>query len=300
MDPFEREILEEFIVEANELLGIAEEDILEMEDSHNQELINRIFRAFHTVKGNAAMIGMDDPASLAHEAEDILTKVRSGLLTPDKNMVDVLLKVIDALKQLLEDAKAEVKSTVDIDGLLNELLAIEKKADGTQPLTTSAQSETVGQAQSGVRIDFDESSSDQVETQHGLKILAAEDDGTSRKIIGLMLENYGNVLTVENGEKAVHAVKECFKNDKDNPYDLICMDIMMPELNGMEAVKQIREVERENGVQLVNESIIIMTTALDDPKTVIRSLYKSGATSYLVKPVQKEDLERELKKHSLI
>jgi two-component system chemotaxis response regulator CheY len=300
MDQFEREILEEFIIEANELLGVAEEDILEIEDSRDQELINRIFRAFHTVKGNAAMIGMEGPASLAHEAENILTKVRSGLLTPDKQMVDILLNVIDALKQLLDDARADVKSSVNVKGLMDDLIAIEKKADQNNKLLDAFNPSQGNPSKISVFTDKTGNAPDNSENKRALKILAAEDDETSRRIIGLMLQQYGEVFIVDNGKKAVEAVKETFHAADLYLYDLICMDIMMPELNGMEAVKQIREIEKENGIQLANESIIIMTTALDDPKTVIRSLYKSGATSYLVKPVQKSDLEKELKKQSLI
>ncbi|MCP5052857.1 MAG: response regulator [bacterium] len=295
MFEYDQEILNEFIIEANELLGVAEEDILEIEVSSDQEIVNRIFRAFHTVKGNAAMIGLDDLAALAHEAEDMLTKVRSGVLTPDKTMTDLLLKVVDSLKQLLEDAKGGVETSVDIKGVVAALKRAAKQEEKGEP-----ESQTGLQPEPEPEPPPEPAPEAVAGKAESLKILVAEDDYTSRKIIRLMLSNYGHVDGVVNGEEAVDAFRASYESSPAEPYHLVCMDIMMPELDGMEAVKQIRAIERELGVSLVNECVIFMTTALDDPKTVIRSLYKSGATAYLVKPVNKEDLEKELHKQSLI
>ena len=84
------------------------------------------------------------------------------------------------------------------------------------------------------------------------------------------------------------------------PYDLICMDIMMPGVDGNEALKQIRQLEKDLGVPPALEVKVIMTTALDDPKTVIHTYYIGGATSYLVKPISKQKLIRELRTFGLI
>jgi len=295
MDIFDQEIINEFVIEANELLSSAEEDIIDLEETSDKETINRIFRAFHTVKGNAAMIGLEVLSSLAHHAEDSLSKVRNETLTPDKEMIDLLLKVVDSLKAMLEDTKVGVEPDTDVSSLVRQLEELDKKgeteteASNLQPdaITLSPKSETP-------------SVPTPTPKPEKLKILVAEDDYTSRKVIKTMLKIYGHVDGVVNGEEAVEAFQHAFDEDSDQPYHLICMDIMMPELDGMEAVKQIRQFEKEKGIALTDEAIIIMTTALDDPKTVIRSLYKCGATAYLVKPVQKDDLEKELRKFGLI
>jgi two-component system chemotaxis response regulator CheY len=78
------------------------------------------------------------------------------------------------------------------------------------------------------------------------------------------------------------------------------MDIMMPGVDGNEALRRIREMEREFGIPPELEVKVVMTTALDDPKTVINSFYKSGATSYLVKPISKQKLLRELRTFGMI
>jgi len=60
---------------------------------------------------------------------------------------------------------------------------------------------------------------------------------------------------------------------------------MMPEMDGQEALKKIREIENKQSVLPKDEVKVIMTTALSDPKTVVEAYYKGGATYYLVKPI---------------
>lgn len=290
MNVIEQEIIDEFIIEANELLGNAEEDILAVEEIPEKETINRIFRAFHTVKGNASMIGLEEITTLAHHAEDTLTKVRSGVLVPGKKMIDLLLKVIDTLKQLLEDARSGTLTDADLMPLIMELEDINiEEADVEENAAKPAHTP----------VHTREHTPDSPKTEP-LKILVTEDDFTSRKVIKLMLSRYGQVDIAVNGEEAIEAVMLSFEGETPEPYDLICMDIMMPEVDGMEATKRIRKIEKEKGIPLFDEAVIIMTTALNDPKTVIKSLYKCGATSYLVKPVQKKALDIELQKLGLI
>jgi two-component system chemotaxis response regulator CheY len=78
------------------------------------------------------------------------------------------------------------------------------------------------------------------------------------------------------------------------------MDIMMPDVDGNEALKRIRRIEKDMGILPGFEVKVIMTTAMDDPKTVINSFYKGGATSYLVKPISKQKLICELRALGLV
>lgn len=132
-----------------------------------------------------------------------------------------------------------------------------------------------------------------------MKSLIVEDDFISRRIMKELLSSvhFDSDIAV-NGEEAVTSFK--LAHEGKHPYDLICMDIMMPGVSGTEAVKRIREIERELGVPPELEVKVIMTTALDDPKTVIDSFYKSGATSYLVKPISKQKLLKELRAFGMV
>lgn len=131
-----------------------------------------------------------------------------------------------------------------------------------------------------------------------MKTLIAEDDYTSRKLLQRILSAYGSCDTAVDGEEAVEAVKTALADNY--PYDLICLDIMMPKIDGNEALVKIREMEREKGIIGSKEVKVIMTTALGDPKNVIKAFYKGGATVYLVKPIGKQALLEELRKMGLI
>lgn len=131
-----------------------------------------------------------------------------------------------------------------------------------------------------------------------MKCLIVEDDFISRRIMKELLSTHCECDIAVNGEEAVTSFR--LAHESKRPYSLVCMDIMMPGVDGTEALKQIRQIENDMGVLPEFEVKVIMTTALDDPKTVINSFYKGGATSYLVKPISKQKLMSELRTFGLI
>ncbi len=131
-----------------------------------------------------------------------------------------------------------------------------------------------------------------------MRVLVVEDDFTSRKILQKILGPYGEVDIAVNGREAVEAFGQSLNDD--NPYDLICMDIMMPEMDGQTALRAIRAIEKERGIAPASEAKVIMTTALDDPKNVVEACYKGGATSYVPKPIDKHMLLHLLKNLGVI
>lgn len=131
-----------------------------------------------------------------------------------------------------------------------------------------------------------------------MKCLIAEDDFISRRVLSELLSPYFNCEIAVDGEETVASFKLAHEAKK--PYDLICLDIMMPRLDGREALRQIRALEKEMGVPGNCEAKIIMTTALDDAKTVFDTYYQGGATAYLVKPISKTKLLAEIRSLGLI
>jgi len=131
-----------------------------------------------------------------------------------------------------------------------------------------------------------------------MKILIAEDDDISRMIIRKILERLGTCDTVVDGAETIEAFKLAWADD--DPYDLILLDIMMPDIDGQEALKEIRNVERQMGIRGSKEVKVIMLTALDDAHSVVEAYYRGGATSYLVKPIETEKLMTELKNLGLL
>lgn len=131
-----------------------------------------------------------------------------------------------------------------------------------------------------------------------MKCLIVEDDFISRRILRELLGIYFDCEIAVDGEEAVTAFR--LAHDAKTPYDLICMDIMMPKMDGREALRLIRQLEKALEVPPNLEVKVVMTTALDDPKTVFDSFYQDGATAYLVKPISKQKLVRELRALGLL
>lgn len=131
-----------------------------------------------------------------------------------------------------------------------------------------------------------------------MKCLIVEDDLISRRILKELLSSLGDIDIAINGEEAIVSFQMAHTGKC--PYDLICMDIMMPGTDGQEALLRIREMEKEMGIPPSMEVKVIMTTALDDPSSVVQAFYKGGATSYLVKPISKQKLMNEIRKIGLL
>ena len=131
-----------------------------------------------------------------------------------------------------------------------------------------------------------------------MKVLIAEDDEISRDLLVQILEKYASCDAVEDGAEAVEAFRLAWEEQQ--PYDLVCLDIMMPEMDGQEALKLIRLTERERGISPGSEVKVLILSALDDPRSVVEAYYRGGATSYLVKPVRLKRLHHELKQLGLL
>lgn len=131
-----------------------------------------------------------------------------------------------------------------------------------------------------------------------MKTLIVEDDFVSRFVLKKMINPYGPCDMAANGKEAVQAFNMAL--DENQPYDLICLDIMMPEMDGKEALRIIRQKEKENNIKPENEVKIVMITALDTPKEVIDAYYNGGCTHYMVKPIEKSKIVSVLKDLRLI
>ena len=130
-----------------------------------------------------------------------------------------------------------------------------------------------------------------------MKTLIVEDDFTCRLLLQEMLKEYGPVHVAVNGKEALDAIRSGL--DSQEPYDLVCMDIMMPEMDGQQAVSAIRSTEESRGIIYTDGTKIVMVTALGDMKNV-SGAYGRLCDSYLVKPIDKKALLVELRKLKLI
>lgn len=130
-----------------------------------------------------------------------------------------------------------------------------------------------------------------------LKILIAEDDLASRKFLSRFLSKYGDCDMVVDGLEAIDAFLMAMREKE--PYDLICLDIMMPKVDGVKVLKAIRNLETQKGILPEKRAKIIMTTALSEAQSV-QTAFEFGCEAYASKPIETEKLTQVLQKLKLI
>jgi two-component system chemotaxis response regulator CheY len=128
-----------------------------------------------------------------------------------------------------------------------------------------------------------------------MRSLVAEDDATNRKLLQTFLLRYGPCEIAIDGEEAVNAVRLAHQNNQS--YDLVCIDLRMPKMDGQAAIREIRKQEDTAGV--VKSAKIFVTTAHTDTEDIAGALL-ARCNAYLVKPIDTAKLRKELKSFGLI
>jgi two-component system chemotaxis response regulator CheY len=268
----EDEMAQSYLVECGTHLAVMEKNLLAIElggADVEGELVNCVFRAVHSVKGGAAFFDLAKVHELAHQAEHAMALIRSRQMVPTPGRVSILLRATDTLRALIDDPGAS--NRVDISAIMTALEGL--SADGNA---------CAGPVRgNGWR----------------LRALLVEDDITSRLVLQTFLARYGDCHVAVNGREAVEAYRLALEHRRG--YDLICMDIMMPEMDGREAVRQIRAMEEAQGILSTYGAKIVMTTALSGVKEVIRC-FRELCDAYLVKPIDLGQLLAHMKSYELV
>lgn len=126
-----------------------------------------------------------------------------------------------------------------------------------------------------------------------MRILVVEDDPASQKVMTHFLKGIGHCAVAENGAKGLSLFKEAFQSGE--RFDLVCLDIMMPEMDGQATLNGIRKFEREQGLKSEELTKVVMTTGLNDVSNVMNA-FEHGAEAYVTKPISRETLMSEIKK----
>lgn len=123
-----QELVQDFLVETNEIIENLDHDLVELESNQNDlELLNKIFRGAHTMKGSSSFLGFNKLAELTHHAEDILNKLRKGEMVVTREIMDTLLEFVDKTKQIISDIENGTDTTDCSSVIENLKLASEGK-----------------------------------------------------------------------------------------------------------------------------------------------------------------------------
>lgn len=127
-----------------------------------------------------------------------------------------------------------------------------------------------------------------------MKSLIVDDVEMNRELLAIFLEGKGNVVFAESGEEAIEKASEVVTTDA--YFDLICMDISMPGMDGHEALKKIRGLESS---QNAKPAIVFMVTGSSSPDDMFNALIDGGCDDYLTKPLMQKTFHELLEKHGL-
>jgi two-component system chemotaxis response regulator CheY len=270
------ELALDYLSECREHLATVGRDLLVMEKGGaeiDDELVNRVFRAVHSVKGGAGFFDLTKVRALAHRTEDVLALIRARRIAPNPNRVRILLEATDALSEMIDNPRTSNQAdSTEIMEALAGICSDRRAAAGLSGAAMAPQS------------------------RRDLRVLLVEDDFASRLLLQTFLIRFGECHVAVNGREAVEAVRAAFARGQ--RYDLICMDIMMPEMDGREAVRQVRAIEESHGILSTAGAKIIMTTTVREIRDVIQC-FKDLCDAYLLKPIDLGKLLEQMKAYGL-
>jgi two-component system chemotaxis response regulator CheY len=302
------ELAVQYLSDSCEHLVTAEAELLAIEEGGpnlDEVRVNRVFRAVHSIKGGAGFFDLLKIRELAHQMENVLALIRSRTIAPTAARVSVLLRATDKLNEMVRNPGTSNQADLGEITVAFAELPTTREAEFVQMAPDEPET-CAGQTGSGVRLGGAATSVSAVgiapvnRARNGrgrLRVLIVEDDFACRLLLQTFLSRYGDCHIAVNGREAVDAFRSAFEQGQG--YDLLCMDIMMPEMDGREAVRQIRAQEEAHGILSTSGARIIMTTAVDDIKEVILC-FKDLCDGYLVKPIDLAELLKQMRSHRLV
>jgi two-component system, chemotaxis family, chemotaxis protein CheY len=126
-----------------------------------------------------------------------------------------------------------------------------------------------------------------------MRILVVDDESVSRRKMELIMRSFGQCDTVESGAAAIESFANAWENWA--PFDLISLDLLMPEMNGDEVIKKIREMEKNKSVPEDKQVRIMVVTAKSDKDSIITCI-QAGCNEYIVKPFDRPIVQEKLAK----
>jgi len=130
-----------------------------------------------------------------------------------------------------------------------------------------------------------------------VKTLIIDDEILNCKLLQSLLKDYGKCSIAKDGDEGVQLFEDALK--KQEPFDLVCLDIMLPEKDGYEVLRAMRSLEQNYSLQTEKRSRIIMVTALSEQENKTKAFYEN-CDGYLIKPIERKLLLEMLDKMKLL
>jgi len=274
------ELAQDYLADCREHLASIEADLLALAKGGtpiDEDRFSRVSKKVHFIWDGAALFDLVKIRELAHIMEQTLNLLHSQGEAITARQVNSLISATDKLNELI--LRPGASNQVSIAEITNDL----SKLRVNDRFSTESEKP----------IAFVEPR----KAAKPLRILLAEDDFACRLLLQTFLSRYGECHAAVNGREAVEAFR--ISMEQEQPYDLICMDIMMPEMDGREAVQRIRAIEEAYRILSTSGVKVIMTTTVEDVKEVILC-FRELCDAYLMKPIDLAELARQMKHYRLI
>ena len=278
---------EEFTVEIDKLLRALEKQI------DNDEMLTELFRVVHSLKGSGMYAGFSELAKVNHVFEDILDGIRSGEFSLKASMLELFFRVSDNNQNALEELKVDHNAEQDFSPLISELenLLEESKKEST---STAGRASDPATAESSIDSPTTPANSGNGADSEGLQltaqqdrtynILLVDDDPDIRGSLSAIISKNPN-LQLQEAVDGSEAWKIYEANLTDKPFDMVISDLRMPNMNGVELIRKIRNHDKEIP--------IIISSGFGDREELLELLPLS-VTSFLAKPFENTSVHEHL------
>ena len=227
------------------------------------------------------------------------------IVMPDMNGADVLydIREIEKEKNIAQEKQVKILMVTSDSNKDMIITCIQAECDDyiVKPFDGEMIKGKLEKIKSGRRIHVSEIESVQaapsttkpLETKSNLKTLIVDDERVSRAKMKKILESFGECEAVDSGRGAIDAFKRAWENRA--PFDLITLDIVMPDMNGADVLYDIREIEKEKNIAQEKQVKILMVTS-DSNKDMIITCIQAECDDYIVKPFDGEMIKGKLEK----
>ncbi|MBV1871815.1 MAG: chemotaxis protein CheA [Gammaproteobacteria bacterium] len=216
------EILQDFIIESGEILEQLSEQLVDLEQRPDDyDLLNAIFRGFHTVKGGGGFLQLDNLVALCHVAENVFDLLRNTKLKVNAELMDVVLQTLDTVNEMFEQVKAREDLTPAPEHIIKALDRLVKIGNGEIPADVPAQAEAEPPSEPPISDDQVVSAADQgiSDDQVGNLLSAVKEDETAPPAAEASNDDEEDLFGLDDDAPAASSA-----DDDDDDDDLFGMD----------------------------------------------------------------------------
>jgi len=130
-----------------------------------------------------------------------------------------------------------------------------------------------------------------------MRILVVEDSEVNREFLLAILEDFGQPVGADSAEDALELFRDAHREK--NPFELVFMDIMLPGMDGLQAIEEIRALETAEEIPPPSRAKVLVASALDNDSATKRAFFQGSAVSYITKPLTREKIRAEMEKLGL-